>query len=99
MKKPVIVKPSIASLCATKNRSGEEWLTSQVVLDGLSLRQLAQSEFQEAVGIAMRMKYHKSHVTVGKVVKDHIKNMKENTKEKLSEDFLARKKFSVIVDK
>jgi hypothetical protein len=36
---------------------------------------------------------------VGKVVKDHIKNMKENTKEKLSEDFLARKKLSVIVDK
>ena len=47
----------------------------------------------------MRMIYHKSHVTAGKVVKDHIKNMKENTKEKLSEDFLARKKFSVIVDK
>ncbi len=35
------MKPSIASLCATKNRSGEEWLTSQVVLDVLSLRQLA----------------------------------------------------------
>jgi hypothetical protein len=97
-KKSVIVKPSVASFCASKNKSGEEWLTRQVVLDGLTLRQLAQSEFQEAACIAMRMKHYKSHVTVGKVVKDYIKNMKEKTKEKLTEDFLAGKRFSVIAD-
>jgi hypothetical protein len=68
---------------------------SQVRLSSTYCHFVSWLEFQEAVCIAMRMKYHKSHVTVREVVK----NMKENTKEKLSEDFLARKKFSVIVDK
>lgn len=91
-------QPSVASFCATKNRSAEEWITRQVVIDGLSLRQLAQSEFQVAACMAMRIKHFKAHSTVGKIVMDFIQKMKEETKQKLTEQFNAGERFSVIAD-
>jgi hypothetical protein len=37
---------SIDSFFAAKNRSAEEWFARQVVLNGLSLRQISDNEFQ-----------------------------------------------------
>jgi hypothetical protein len=85
--KTIVKQTSISSFCASKNRSVEEWCTRQVVLDGLTLRQLAQSEFQEAACFAMRMKHFKSHVTVGKVVMNYIKEMISDTRNRLTEKF------------
>jgi hypothetical protein len=67
---------SIDSFFAAKNRSAEEWFTRQVVLNGLSIHQISDNEFQEAACIAMRLKHYKSASKVGEVVKDFIAHMK-----------------------
>jgi hypothetical protein len=94
----LVKQPSVTSFCATKNRSAEEWCTRQVVMDGLSLRQLAQSEFQRAACTAMRLKHFKSAGAVGKIVMEHIAKMKEDTKKDLAEQLKAGERLSVIAD-
>jgi hypothetical protein len=94
----LVKQPSVNSYCATKNRSAKEWFTRQVVMDGLSLRQLAQSEFQRAACTAMRLKHFKSATAVGKAVMEFIGKMKENTKKDIAQQFNAGERFSVIAD-
>jgi hypothetical protein len=81
-----------------KSRSAEEWCTRQVVLSGLSLRQISDNEFQEIACSALKLKHFKSAATVGKVVKEFILAMKEDTKKELAS--LERKgmRFSVVAD-
>jgi hypothetical protein len=89
---------TVASFFASKNRSIEEWQTRQIVLDGLSIRQLAQSEFQEAACLSMRLKHYKSHSTVAENVMNYIEKMKKDTKKKLREKFMEGVRFSAIAD-
>lgn len=91
-------QPSIASVYAAKRRSVDEWLTRQVALDGLTLRQLASSEFQEAACLAMRLKHFRSPTKIGNVVMEHIQKLKDETKEKLAKQFQAGERFSVVAD-
>jgi hypothetical protein len=58
-------------------RSAEEWMTRQVVLDGISCHQLARSEFQAAAFRAMGLKHPKSHTQVANIVSSYISDMKE----------------------
>ena len=89
---------SIDSFFAAKNRSSEEWFTHQVVLNGLSLRQISDNEFQEAACIAMRLKHYKSASKVGEVVKNFIVNMKRETREELAKMEREGIRFSAVAD-
>jgi hypothetical protein len=89
---------SIDSFFAAKNRSSEEWFTRQVVLNGLSLRQISDNEFQEAACIAMRLKHYKSASKVGEVVKNFIVNMKMETREELAKMEREGIRFSAVAD-
>lgn len=89
---------SIDSFFAAKNRSSEEWFTRQVVLNGLSLRQISDNEFQEAACIAMRLKHYKSASKVGEVVKNFIVNMKRETREELAKMEREGIRFSAVAD-
>ncbi len=89
---------SIDSFFAAKNRSAEEWFTRQVVLNGLSLRQISDNEFQEAACIAMRLKHYKSASKVGEVVKNFIVNMKRETREELAKVEREGIRFSAVAD-
>jgi hypothetical protein len=80
------------------SRSPEEWMTRQVVLDGLSLRQISSSEFQEVACSALRIKHLKSHTAVGDAVLEFIEQMKEMTVKELAKKFAAGERFSAIAD-
>lgn len=80
------------------NRSVDEWLTRLVVLDGISLRTLAYSEYLIQSRSAMRLKQYKSHVTVAAHVVNYIKELKQKTVSTLKEKFLAGERFSVMAD-
>jgi hypothetical protein len=75
----------LAPVLATLTRSYEEWVTRQVVEDGLTLRQVSGSEFQAAACWAMMLKHCKSHGMIGNIVMTYIDGMKEDTKRVLAE--------------
>jgi hypothetical protein len=75
------------------SRSPEEWMTRQVVLDGLSLRQISSSEFQEVACNALRIKHLKSHTAVGNALMEFIKQMKEMTVRSLPKSLLLGNAF------
>jgi hypothetical protein len=81
-----------------KNRSAEEWCTRQVVLSGLSLRQISDNEFQEVACIALKLKHFKSAAKVGRVVMAFIEDMKIDTRKELAEKERAGERFSAVVD-
>jgi hypothetical protein len=78
-------------------RSYEEWVTRQVVEDGLTLRQVSGSDFQATACRAMLLKHCKSHGTVGKIVMSFIDGMKEETKHALATKIEKGKFYTVPV--
>lgn len=91
-------QPSVDSYWATPSRSDDEWLAYQVVVTGMSLRQLAYCQFQKHARTHLRLKVYKSHVTIGEHVNAHIKKMKENTIVKLKQMYSSGERFSVMAD-
>jgi hypothetical protein len=74
---PVPVNKDIAWHFNTLKKSTEEWMTRQVVEDGISFHQLATSDFQAAAFRSMGLKHFKSHSSVANSVMSYIRDMKE----------------------
>jgi hypothetical protein len=93
-----LLKQSSILPATLPNRIYEEWVTLQVVQDGLTLRQISSSEFQAAAFRAMKLNQAKSHRKVGQIVMAFIIGMMVETKRVLALKIEGGERFSVLAD-